>query len=225
MAVSRRLRFEVLRRDQHTCRYCGGQAPDVQLTVDHVVPVALGGADDPSNLVAACRDCNAGKASTSPEEHHVVGVSAEARRWEAALEQAKREALEDRQAALDEVAPFDARWEGFTRNDNGQKLWRPSNYQESVRTFLRSGLPMEQMLDLVDVAMNAKVEHRDRFRYFCGCCWNAIRKIQARAEEIAAAADGVPPEERGFVDERYEDYREPDFFDDAESFQIDGLDP
>lgn len=35
MPVSKRLRYEVLRRDSHTCRYCGGAAPDVKLTVDH----------------------------------------------------------------------------------------------------------------------------------------------------------------------------------------------
>ena len=56
MAVSKRTRFEVLRRDNHTCRYCGQSAPDVKLTVDHVLPVALGGHDDPTNLVAACKD-------------------------------------------------------------------------------------------------------------------------------------------------------------------------
>src|SRR5690242_10107126 len=66
MAVSKRTRYEVLTRDNHTCRYCGGVAPDVVLTVDHVVPTALGGSDKPDNLVAACKDCNAGKASTSP---------------------------------------------------------------------------------------------------------------------------------------------------------------
>jgi 5-methylcytosine-specific restriction endonuclease McrA len=32
--IPRRLRFEILRRDGHTCRYCGAQAPDVPLTVD-----------------------------------------------------------------------------------------------------------------------------------------------------------------------------------------------
>lgn len=41
MSVSKRLRFEVLRRDNHTCRYCGSSAPEVKLTIDHVVPVAL----------------------------------------------------------------------------------------------------------------------------------------------------------------------------------------
>ena len=40
MAVSKRLRYEVLRRDNHTCRYCGAQAPDVKLTVDNMAPYA-----------------------------------------------------------------------------------------------------------------------------------------------------------------------------------------
>ena len=41
MALSKRLRYEILRRDNHTCRYCGASAPDVTLTVDHVVPCLL----------------------------------------------------------------------------------------------------------------------------------------------------------------------------------------
>lgn len=36
MAVSKRTRFEVLRRDGHICQYCGEKAPDVTLHVDHV---------------------------------------------------------------------------------------------------------------------------------------------------------------------------------------------
>jgi hypothetical protein len=43
-----------MQRDNYTCQYCG--APAVE--PDHVVPRSLGGSDDPSNLVAACFDCN-----------------------------------------------------------------------------------------------------------------------------------------------------------------------
>lgn len=60
--MSQRLRFAVLTRDGFKCRYCGAPAPDVRLTVDHVIPVAKGGTDDMDNLVAACEDCNGGKA-------------------------------------------------------------------------------------------------------------------------------------------------------------------
>lgn len=61
MAVSKRLRFEVLKRDGFTCRYCGMSAPHVELHVDHVHPRSRGGRDEIENLVAACRSCNLGK--------------------------------------------------------------------------------------------------------------------------------------------------------------------
>ncbi|MCV7359182.1 HNH endonuclease [Mycolicibacterium fluoranthenivorans] len=63
MAVSKRLRYEILTRDGEACRKCGRRAPEVELQIDHIIPVALGGSDDPSNLQTLCRDCNAGKAS------------------------------------------------------------------------------------------------------------------------------------------------------------------
>jgi hypothetical protein len=59
------VRFEVLRRDNFTCRYCGRKAPSVRLQVDHVVPWSAGGSDELSNLVAACIECNIGKSAKS----------------------------------------------------------------------------------------------------------------------------------------------------------------
>lgn len=88
MAVSKRLRFEIFRRDNHTCRYCGASAPDVTLEPDHVVPVTLGGTDEPSNLVTACQDCNSGKTSTSPDSPLVEDVEQDALRWSKAMEKA-----------------------------------------------------------------------------------------------------------------------------------------
>jgi 5-methylcytosine-specific restriction enzyme A len=52
----RKVRKAVLDRDGWICRWCGQPA----ITVDHVTPLAQGGLRlDPSNLVAACRSCNA----------------------------------------------------------------------------------------------------------------------------------------------------------------------
>jgi len=59
--IPKKLRFEILNRDDFTCRYCGQSAPDVVLHADHIKPVAKGGTNDPSNLVAACSACNGGK--------------------------------------------------------------------------------------------------------------------------------------------------------------------
>lgn len=54
----RKVRLQILVRDESTCRWCGGYAD----TVDHLVPLHQGGARlDPTNLVAACRSCNSGR--------------------------------------------------------------------------------------------------------------------------------------------------------------------
>ncbi len=50
MGVSRGLRFEVFKRDDFTCRYCGKKSPEAILEVDHVIPRSRKGTDDPENL-------------------------------------------------------------------------------------------------------------------------------------------------------------------------------
>jgi hypothetical protein len=55
------VREAVYRRDGRRCVYCGRTPPEIKLTVDHVQPQQLGGRDDPSNLVTACRECNSDK--------------------------------------------------------------------------------------------------------------------------------------------------------------------
>ena len=64
-ALSVKTRFEVLKRDDFTCRYCGRRTPDVVLQVDHVIPVAEGGGDDFDNLATSCWECNSGKGARS----------------------------------------------------------------------------------------------------------------------------------------------------------------
>jgi 5-methylcytosine-specific restriction endonuclease McrA len=58
------LRFLILLRDNFRCCYCGRGSSEAILQVDHIVPKLHGGADDPSNLITACRDCNLGKKAT-----------------------------------------------------------------------------------------------------------------------------------------------------------------
>lgn len=110
MAISRRLRYEILRRDNHTCRYCGGSAPDVKLTVDHVVPLALGGGDDPTNLATACQACNAGKSSSAPDAPLVDDVRQDALRWGRAIELAAETRRAKRSERGDYVRKFDHAW-------------------------------------------------------------------------------------------------------------------
>ena len=60
-ALSPALRYKILKRDRNTCQSCGARAPEVELEVDHKIPVSKGGKDDESNLVTKCKDCNRGK--------------------------------------------------------------------------------------------------------------------------------------------------------------------
>lgn len=59
--LSKKIRFEVFKRDNFTCQYCGRTAPDVVLEVDHINPVNNGGDNDIMNLITSCFDCNRGK--------------------------------------------------------------------------------------------------------------------------------------------------------------------
>lgn len=61
IAISKRLRFEVFKRDKFTCQYCGKRAPDVILHADHIEPASGGGPTTILNLITSCEGCNLGK--------------------------------------------------------------------------------------------------------------------------------------------------------------------
>lgn len=58
IAFSRR---NLLKRDNHSCQYCGLGFPKNELTVDHVFPKSRGGSSGWLNMVAACFPCNSKK--------------------------------------------------------------------------------------------------------------------------------------------------------------------
>jgi hypothetical protein len=68
MPVSTRTRFEIFKRDDFQCKYCGRRSPEVVLEVDHIVPSCEGGTDDSVNLTTSCWDCNRGKAGVSLDQ-------------------------------------------------------------------------------------------------------------------------------------------------------------
>lgn len=186
MAVSRRLRFEILRRDGHTCRYCGAKAPDVQLTVDHVVPIALGGGDDPSNLVTACQGCNAGKSSMPADAAMVEDVDATAMMFSWAIERAaerRREAIIDLRLDLDEFREMWLSWK-YGPQDDRKTVPLDDSWADSVERFMASGLNLEDLRHLIEVAMRSKAVLSEKWRYFCGCCWRTITEIQEDARRI-----------------------------------------
>jgi 5-methylcytosine-specific restriction endonuclease McrA len=65
-------RRNVFKRDRFTCQYCGRQPGSEELTIDHVIPRALGGLSTWENCVLACIDCNRVKADRTPEQAGMV---------------------------------------------------------------------------------------------------------------------------------------------------------
>lgn len=202
--TSKRLRYEILRRDNHACRYCGAAAPDAKLTVDHVVPIALGGTDEPSNLVAACIDCNAGKSSSHPDAPIIADVSADDLRWGSAIARAASTmvaAYDSRQQLRD---LFGARWDSWTYN--GQHLPAPNDWQHSIDSILSAGLPIEVVLECVDIAMSKKhVAPESKFRYMCGVAWKKVSELREIAASLLAEDEPEFPPDWTEGDGYYDD--------------------
>lgn len=75
-AFHRKLRYEISGAVQQKvwvadgckCVYCNRPMGEVQLTVDHFVPLELGGVNDTSNYLSACRKCNKDKGSMAARD-------------------------------------------------------------------------------------------------------------------------------------------------------------
>jgi hypothetical protein len=195
MAVSKRLRFEVLRRDGHACRYCGATAPESKMTIDHVVPESLGGSDDPTNLVTACSDCNGGKSSIPADAALVADVAADAERWSAAIKEVasrrKDELAEVRKwlirawysAADGLLEVYDKNGRLLTANGTSEmytEAWdypdihtlkappRPPGSEKTVMDFLAAGLDRDAIKRLICVAMDSPASRKDKWRTSAG---------------------------------------------------------
>jgi hypothetical protein len=71
----RKLRYEisgavqqkVWAADGFQCVYCGRKMGNVLMTIDHFIPLELGGANDVTNFVSSCKPCNKSKGSQDPK--------------------------------------------------------------------------------------------------------------------------------------------------------------
>ena len=66
-SISQATREDLLKKADYRCAICGSSNP---LDLHHIVPVSLGGTDDPSNLTVLCANCN--RSIAGPLELHFV---------------------------------------------------------------------------------------------------------------------------------------------------------
>lgn len=89
--ISKKVRFEVFKRDSFTCQYCGSKpTDDAVLHIDHIHPVSKGGSNDIINLVTSCEGCNLGKGARELSDKSIIKAQAdEISRQQEKLEQLK----------------------------------------------------------------------------------------------------------------------------------------
>lgn len=172
MALSKKLRFEVFKRDGFKCQYCGSAPPTVTLEVDHIHPRAKAGSDDIDNLITSCFDCNRGKSDrvlTSVPQTTAEKTAALQEREEQYKEYkkilAKIKARE--QADIDSVdeiyQSYFPEWCLNDRFKNG-----------SLRMFIRM-LGIEKVEQAMHAACGKMYDDGKAIKYFCGICWNRIK--------------------------------------------------
>lgn len=135
--ISKKLRFEVFKRDSFTCQYCGRKSPDVILHVDHIIPVSKGGKNTLMNLVTSCFECNLGKGAEPLDEQSSVEKS----RRQAEMLQARREQISmirDWHISLadqdeEEVKVVDDLFNQLT----GGKFFIADGYRQNVKKIVR----------------------------------------------------------------------------------------
>lgn len=175
-AISKKVRFEIFKRDGFKCMYCGAHPPSVMLHVDHIRPVADGGGNEDENLVTSCEPCNLGKGarllsvvpSTLAEKSAAVAErEAQLLGYQGILE-AKRDRMEEELWRVADVIEPGSSQSGMSRQ-----------WTSSIRMF-NERLGVHEVLESADIA-RSKFSYggKKTFLYFCGVCWNRIRKQEA----------------------------------------------
>lgn len=172
MAISKKARFEVFKRDGFVCQYCGVTPPKAILETDHIQPRSRGGGDEMDNLITACFDCNRGKGavvlSSIPQT-----IAAKAELLKEREEQLRQYQLLTRKRARRVEADLDRIETVF------QEFYPSFTFTATFRISLTHFLD-ELTSDVLEWAMRkacAKGLKTDEVtKYFCGICWRTIRQ-------------------------------------------------
>lgn len=157
--ISKKLRFEIFKRDAFTCQYCGAKAPDVILELDHIIPVAKSGTTDILNLITACKACNAGKSDRELSDNSVI----ERQREQLSELQERKEQIEMMIEWQRELAVLDDYAEDKVSNFWAE-LVSPYKLNENGMGKLKKLLTKfgyEQVMEAMRISVKQYVEYHD----------------------------------------------------------------
>ncbi len=160
-SLSKKIRFEVFKRDSFTCQYCGSKAPDVILEVDHIKPVSKGGDNSILNLITSCQTCNRGKSDRKIDDNSIVErqrrqieeLNIRRQQLEMMLEWREELTTMKEKSYRTAINYFNNKWNEFQLNEVGN-----GKIKAHVDKF-----GLMQVLDAIDIACNQyKTNNEDR---------------------------------------------------------------
>lgn len=175
MPLSKKIRFEIFKRDGFKCQYCGKTPPDVVLEIDHIQPTSIDKNDDINNLLTACFDCNRGKRdiplqkipfTLSQNLEILQEKEIQLKEYNQFIKKIRNRIKKE----MDEVnAVFESYYPGYELNEKFRKI--------SLNRFFQS-LPKIEIIEAMELACFRFQGDKNRenvIRYFCGICWRKIR--------------------------------------------------
>lgn len=153
ITLSKKIRFEVFKRDGFKCQYCGKSAPDVVLHVDHINPVSNGGTNDIMNLITSCSECNLGKGATTLDDNSII----EKQRKQLQELYEKREQLEMMLQWRENLESLDQDIANVIVKKINELIVPSevnSNGEKTIKTWLKK-FSIEEILNAIDVAFES----------------------------------------------------------------------
>lgn len=169
--LSKRIRFDVFKRDGFTCGYCGSKTPNVVLEVDHIIPVSKGGKNNLDNLITSCFDCNRGK---SDRELSSIPLTIEAKakiakEKEKQYLEYKKTLKQTTDRINEEIQSLCDVYESYF-----PEYYLTERFKGSIRIFIEKLGYYE-----VESALHrscSRFNSNQSLKYFCGICWNKIKE-------------------------------------------------
>lgn len=180
MAITKKLRFEVFKRDGFRCAYCGKCPPEIILEIDHIEPLSQGGTDDISNLLAACFDCNRGKRNIVLDKapQSLVDNLEVLKEKEEQLRQYRKFVKRIEQRVIKDLDSLDVILGNYFKNH-----WFADHFREATLKRFLNLLPKHKIEEALHLACVKKQNDVNAaIKYFCGICWNWIKGSNRKDE-------------------------------------------
>ena len=172
MGISKKIRFEVFKRDGFACCYCGKTPPQAVLEVDHIEPKSKGGKDEINNLITACFDCNRGKSGIPLDKlPNTLTENLEILKEKEAQLKQHRKFTKLIQKRID--SDIDTIQDVF-KEYFGDLIFTDQFRNGTVKRFIEN-LPLHEIADAMHIAGSRKKDADGCIKYFCGICWNKIK--------------------------------------------------